>query len=181
MIMNLENNNGNIEIIKDAEGKSLVLVNDIRFKGRREIAWKEVEEYLKEYVGNCYEILETSKKIYIGGDFPGEFAHSEDAKSLKGANAKAKANAAQAIKELIQIATNERCSEDFHKKHGNKAKYGWYRYDTRFALPVYNDAGGLERYNIFTARILIRHDQDGRLYLYDILRTKKEASTPPGQ
>ena len=100
---------------------------------------------------------------------------------MKGANAKAKANAAQAIKELIQIATNERCSEDFHKKHGNKAKYGWYRYDTRFALPVYNDAGGLERYNIFTARILIRHDQDGRLYLYDILRTKKEASTPPGQ
>ena len=28
------------------------------------------------------------------------------------------------------------------------AKYGWYRYDVRFAIPVYSDAGELERYNI---------------------------------
>ena len=173
--MNLENRNGNIEIIKDAEGRSLVIVNDIRFKGRRGINWKEVENYLREYVGKCYEILESAEKVYIGNDFPGEYCFSQDSKTLKETNAKAKTNATLAIKELIQIATNKRFTEDFENKHKNKAKLGWYRYDTRFALPVYNEDGILERYNIFTMRLLVRHAKDGKLYLYDILRTKKEA------
>ena len=63
-------------------------------------------------------------------------------------------------------------------KHKNKAKFGWYRYDTRIALPVYNDVGELERYNIFKLRMLVRHDADGKMYLYDFLRTKKETSSP---
>ena len=176
--MNLENRNGNIEIIKDAEGKSLVIVNDIRFKGRQGIDWMEVEEYLKEYVGICYEIIESSEKVYIGADFPDEFCHSKDTKVLRGANAKAKANAAQAIGGLIQIASKKAFAEDYRKKHKNKAKYGWYRYDSRFALPVYTETGVLERYNIFSVRLLIRHDQDGCMYLYDVLRTKKETGKP---
>ena len=56
----------------------------------------------------------------------------------------------------------------------------WYRYDVRFGLPVYNQEGKLERYNIFSARMLVRCDADGKLYLYDIVRTKKETSTPSG-
>ncbi len=128
--MELNDKNGNIEILKDADGKSLVIVNDIRFKGRQGIAWKEVEKYLKEYVGMCYEIIETSERIYIGADFPDEFCHSKDTKVLKGGNAKAKANAAQAIEGLIQIASNKTFSEDYNKKHKNKAQYGWYRYDS---------------------------------------------------
>lgn len=64
--MKLDNKNGNIEIIKDADGRSLVIVNDIRFRGRQRIDWKDVELYLKEYIGNCYEILETSEKVYVG-------------------------------------------------------------------------------------------------------------------
>lgn len=84
--MKLENNNGNIEIIKDAEGKNLVLVNDIRFKGHRKIDWVEVEKYLKEYIGKHFEILDTSERIYIGTDFPNEFSHSKDTKNLKGTN-----------------------------------------------------------------------------------------------
>ena len=34
-------------------------------------------------------------------------------------------------------------------------------------------------YNIFKGRLVIRHAQDGKLYLYDILRIKKETSKPP--
>ena len=49
-----------------------------------------------------------------------------------------------------------------------------YRYDTRFALPVYGDDGNIERYNIFRGRLLIRHASSGRKYLYDILEIKKE-------
>ena len=37
---------------------------------------------------------------------------------------KAKANAAQAVGELIQIAANKSASEDYKGKHGAQAKYG---------------------------------------------------------
>ncbi|MFR1307861.1 MAG: hypothetical protein ACLSCO_02515 [Gallintestinimicrobium sp.] len=60
-----------------------------------------------------YEIEAYSEKIYIGTDFPGEYAHSKDTKALAGANAKAKANAAQAIGELIRTAVNKSESEDY--------------------------------------------------------------------
>ena len=97
---------------------------------------------------------------------------------LKGPSLKAKANAVQAVGELIQIAENKSISSDYNAKHGKKAKFGWYRYDTRLALPVYGDAGEIERYNIYKLRMLVRHDEDGKMYLYDFLRTKKETSSP---
>lgn len=168
----------NVNIIYDTEGKKIVLINDIRFKGKKKEEWDEVEEYLKEYVGKYYEIAETSEKIYIGKEFPDEFAHAKDKMTLKGTNLKAKANASQAVGELIQIAINKSEAPDYKMKHGDKAKHGWYRYDTRLALPVYDDIGELVSYNIFKMRMLVRHDKDGKLYLYDFLRTKKETSSP---
>ena len=171
----------NINVISDETGKSIVLINDVRFKSRRTIDWEQVEECLKEYIGNCYEILETSEKVYIGADFPDEFCHSQDKVQLKGANEKAKANMVSAIGDLIKVATNKSVSEDFDKKHRAKAKYGWYRYDTRFGIPSYNSEGELERYNIYSARMLVRCDENGKLYLYDLVRTKKETSSPSEQ
>ncbi len=56
------------------------------------------------------------------------------------------------------------------------AKNGWYRYDSKFGLPVYDENGEIERINIFNASLLIRHANDGNLYLYDILNIKKETS-----
>lgn len=97
---------------------------------------------------------------------------------LKGPNLKAKADASQAVGQLIQIADNKTIAIDYNSKHKNKAKHGWYRYDTRLALPVYNDEGELIRYNIFKLRMLVRCDKDENLYLYDFLRTKKETSSP---
>lgn len=167
-----------ISIIQDENGKSIVLINDVRFKSRRNIDWERVEEYLKEYIGNCYEITETSEKVYIGSDFPDEFCHSTDKIRLKGPNERAKANMSSAIGELIQIATNKAEYEDYGKKHKSKAKNGWYRYDTRFGIPVYNEDGELERYNIFGTRMLVRCDADAKLYLYDFVRTKKETRSP---
>ena len=93
---------------------------------------------------------------------------------FKGTVAKAKANAAQAIPEMIEIASNGIFEENRKSKHGRDAKNGWYRYDTRFALPVYGEDGNVERYNIFRGRILIRHASSGKKYLYDILEIKKE-------
>ena len=168
--------NRSISIIRDEAGKSIALINDIRFKSRRSIDWNEIENYLKQYVGECFEILETAETVYIGTDFPDEYAHSKDTKNVKGVNEKAKANAITAVGELLEIATGKTEFPDYNNKHGNRAKYGWYRYTTRFGIPVYSEDGVLERYNIFRARILVRRDEDGKLYLYDVVTIKKETS-----
>lgn len=170
--------NKNVNIITDPDGIKIAIINDIRFRSRREVDWKKVEEYLKEYIEQCPIIMETSEKIYIGSDFPDEFSHSNDTKKLRGANIKAKANMTPAIGELVQIATDKAEYPDFDKKHGMKAKYGWYRYTTRFGIPVYGEDGEVERYNIFSTRMLVRCDKDRKLYLYDFVRTKKETSRP---
>lgn len=142
--------NKSVSIITDLDGSKIALIDDIRFKSRKGIDWNEVEKYLKEYIGEYFEISETSEKIYIGSDFPDEFSHSNDTKGLKGANMKA------------------------------KAKFRWYRYNTRFGIPVYDADGNLERYNIFATRMLVRCDADGKFYLYDLVR-KKETSKPHEQ
>ncbi|MDY5957507.1 MAG: hypothetical protein SPJ22_10300, partial [Frisingicoccus sp.] len=131
------------------------------------------------YVDNCYEVVETSDHVFIGADFPEELKGSDDTKRLFGTNAKAKANATQGIPLLLQCATNRRWQENFKVKHKIDAKFGWYRFTTRFALPVYcNESGEVERFNVFRIEMLIRHAADGNLYLYDMVNIKKETSTP---
>ena len=51
----------NINIIVDADGNRLVLINDVVFKGKRNVNWDEVKTYLEQYVGDYYEIEETSE------------------------------------------------------------------------------------------------------------------------
>lgn len=51
-----------VDIIKDADGKSIVAIIDLRFKGRRSVDWNVVEDSLKEYIGECTEITETSDR-----------------------------------------------------------------------------------------------------------------------
>ncbi|MBR6529150.1 MAG: hypothetical protein IKT62_03845 [Firmicutes bacterium] len=46
-----------------------------------------------------------------------------------------------------------------------------------FALPVFDDMGNIERYNIFNVIIVVRHDSNGKMYIYDIINIKKETST----
>ena len=177
------NNNvyGHASVIKDEKGNPIVIINDIRFMGRQGIDWKDVEEYIWQYVGESYEILETADVIYVGDDFPNELKGSNDTIRLKGAQAKAKANATTEVPLLLKYATNKRWQENFKTKHGTDAKYGWYRFTSRFALPVYSDSGNLERYNIFRIEMLVRHASDDKLYLYDMVNVKKETGTPSQQ
>lgn len=58
----------NVFVIKDADGNNIVMINDIRFKGKRSINWDEVKAYIEEFVGNDYTIAETSDVVYIGSD-----------------------------------------------------------------------------------------------------------------
>ena len=162
--------NRNVNIITNVDGKKLVLINNICFKGKRQIDWNDVKQYLEGYVGDYYEIAENAEHIFIGSKLPEEYTESESRKSLIGANT------ATAIPELIQIASNPAFAENRKEKHNKNAKYGWYRYDVRFALPVY-DENVLVRYNIFHARLLINHAENGRKYLYDILIVKRNEQT----
>lgn len=143
----------NVSVIQDADGNNIVMINDIAFKGKCSVEWSDVEKYLRRYVGDIYRIAETEDIIYIGTDLPDEYSGSNYTKHIKGTIAKAKANAAQAIPEMIEIATSKTFEDNKKNKHSRHAKNGWYRYDTRFALPVYDENGDVERYNVFSARL----------------------------
>ena len=68
----------NVNIVTEYDGNKVIIISDIRFKGKTREEWEEVEEYLKEYIGTCYEIAESADKIYIGKEFPDEFVHGKD-------------------------------------------------------------------------------------------------------
>ena len=165
-----------VNVAEDLDGNKIVFIHDVKFKGKRSIKWTDVEDYLKQFIGESYVIEDTKDMIYIGTDFPDEYAHSEYTTALKGVNAKAKANAAQGVPELIEIATEKEYRENSKEKHSKDAKFGWYRYLSRFAMPVCDDNGEITGYNVFHVIMVVRHAQDGKLYLYDIVNIKKETS-----
>ena len=72
-----------------------------------------VEQYLKRFVGESFVISETADIVYIGADLPDEYAHSEYTHILRGANAKAKANAIQGVPEIVEIASEKRYTENY--------------------------------------------------------------------
>ncbi len=170
----------NISIIRDTDGHKIVLINEIRFKGKRSINWEEVREYLKSFVGEFYKIADTEDIVYIGQDLPDEYTGSEYTYSLKGTAAKAKANAAQGLGEMLEIAADGSFTPNRKAKHAVDAANGWYRYESRFALPVYGEDGEIDRYNVFRVYMIIRHDLNGMKYLYDVINVKKETSNPLG-
>lgn len=167
----------NITVVKDADDRDIVLINDILFKGKRRIDWDDVRDYLKSYVGDVYQMSDSKESVYIGADLPNEYTGSEYTYSLKGMHAKAKANAAQGLPEIIETATGGNYRKNNEEKHARNAKYGWYRFDSRFALPVYGNDGEIERHNVFHTSLLVRHDEGGKKYLYDIIDIKKKRAT----
>ncbi|MCR4850788.1 MAG: hypothetical protein K5870_05965 [Lachnospiraceae bacterium] len=132
-------------VVFDELGRGIVIINDIRFVGRQNINWDDVEMYLRDYINMNYEVLDSADVIYIGSDAPSEIKGSTDTSRLKGTLAKAKANAVTELPLLIQYAGNKRWQENYKLKHGKDAKFGWYRFTTRFALPVYDSCGELLR------------------------------------
>lgn len=172
--------NRNISIVQHSDGKYIVIINDRKLRGETKDDWKMVEEYLKGFILDHYEIIDAAETVYIGTEFPSEYSGSKSRLALRGARRKAKALAAQGIPEMIQFAENPRWEENRESKHRKDAKYGWYRYDVRFGIPVYTERTTyIERYNIFKAILLVKHAEDGKKYLHDLITIKKETSSPP--
>lgn len=161
-------------IITNERGQKIVEIDTIAFSGKRKIDWRGVEQYLKRYVGQSYLIDETNDLVYIGSDFPDEYANSNYSTRAFGTIGKAKANASQAIPRLIEIATNIVYRENSDEKHRHNAKFGWYRCTVRFTLPTCDEKGNVNGKNAFQGRMIIRFDEDGKKYLYDIIDIKKE-------
>ena len=40
----------NISVIEDLDGRKIVMIHDIRFRGKRKINWKEVEQYVASVI-----------------------------------------------------------------------------------------------------------------------------------
>ena len=155
-----------------------MVIPQIIFKGKRSISWKEVEKYLVRYIGKIFEVSETEDLILIDRMFVDEYTGSDYTNKLVGALPKVKANMSQGIPQMIEIATEKRWKEDFDSKHKNRAGKGWFRYNTRFAMPITNDDGEIIEYKIYQAVLIVRYSADEKLYLYDIQNIKKETRYP---
>ena len=167
-----------LAIIQDDDANKIVLIPDIIFVNKQNIDWNDVEAYLKQYVGEIVEIAESKDIIYFGKDFPDEFTSSNYTRKTKGARAKAKANSVQGIREMIEIATNKTFRDNHKTKHSSDAGNGWYYYTTRFALPIYDNETKTNLYNVYTGCLVVNCTSGGKMYLYDLVDIKKEASNP---
>ena len=49
----------NSEVVQDDEGKRIVVIHNIQFKGRQNIDWDSVENYIRRYIGQFVEIMDT--------------------------------------------------------------------------------------------------------------------------
>ena len=82
---NSNDERSSIDVIKDADGNKIVMINDIRFKGKRRVDWDDVKEYLKQFVGEVYEIAETEVIIMphleLYNYFSSEYRHYCDEQS----------------------------------------------------------------------------------------------------
>lgn len=169
---------GKPEIILDEKGNKIVLIPDIIFVNKQNINWKEVEIYLRQYVGEIVKIVETEDIIYLGKDFPDEYTGSKYTRKTKGARAKVKANASQGVREMVEIATEKTFRENHKEKHNSDAENGWYYYTTRFALPIYHNEKKTCEYNVYRGCLVVNCTSNGKKYLYDLVDIKKEASNP---
>lgn len=166
----------NIAVALDKKGHKIVVINNIMFYGKRRLPWNEVEKYLKRYIGQVVAVSETGENIHIASDFPDEFIHSQDTMAVRGPNAKAKANLVQGIYHMIQISRKTKEILNLKEKNSTKAKCGWNRYLTRFALPVMSSENIILYYNVYLATLIVRKDAKRQLYLYDVVHVKKEDS-----
>ena len=166
-----------IDVVSDETLGNIIKINNIIFRGRQNIDWKMVEIYLQKYIGMVVEL--SDEIIYIDKKFVEEYTGSLYTRKLRGSMAKAKANAAQGIVEMLKFAILKKTMENKKESHKKNAKKGWKYYKTRFAIPIYNEQTKEITFNVYRATLIVRFAQNGKAYLYDMQEIKKETSNPP--
>ena len=165
--------------MKHTNKKEIPRITTSFFKGKQTIQWNDVESYLKKYIGKSFTVEAYNDHIMFNSSSADEYCESRYTKQLRGALAKAKANAALIIPSLIVTAHNRRWTENKNIKHSRDASLGWYRYDVDFAMAVKGSTEANTRWNFYKATMVVRINNRG-LYFYDIIDIKKEARTLQG-
>ena len=167
--------------VRDVDGKNVVWISEniLSSKPKGQNIPDFIVDYLTSHVGEMYSILESGRRVYLGEDLPKEYAWSKYSQRIRGKNQrlyKDKAKAIAGIGEAINIATNRRWEPTKHPKNKD-AKYGIYKYDSKIAFPVYNEAGENTGVHAYDVTLVIRNASDGKKYLYDVQGIKKDAFT----
>lgn len=145
---------------------------------------KAAAAYLKALVNTekpFSTILADALPVYAGKDLPGEYKGSEYTLGMHRGLREVKMQAATNLGEMLLLAEDGEWRENVKDKHGKDAQNGWYRYKTRFAVPVLNARKAVDHYAVYGGVLLIRNDADGKSYLYDMVdvEKKKVISSPP--
>ena len=169
-----DNSGGEVRFSVREVGGETMPVLDIQNDTRD---YKVAEAYLKTLVDTEHPfatILVDAQPVYIGKDLPGEYKGSEYTHGLNSSTRQVKMQAATNLDEMLLLAENGEWRDNVKEKHKQDAKNGWYRYSTRFALPVLDIKKAVDHYTVYSGTLLIRNDADGKSYLYDLLDIKKE-------
>lgn len=169
------NNNTKYSVIYNDDGSfNKVRITDNIFENSEGKSIKKtIKDYLTQHIGEYADIIESGQRVYLGEDLPNEYAYSEYSKKLPTNRLLAKGRASSNLQEIIENASNRQWSKNKKAKHNQDAKYGFYKYDTKFSFDV---NGGEQNYS---ATVLIRNDVSGKKYLYDILNIKKIGNNLP--
>ena len=147
--------------IRTANGNDIVWIEDnIMKENKGEPTRQFIANYIAEHIGEVYTIIESGQGVYIGKDLPGEYTQSKYTTNILKNNSrilKAKNRAAASLGEMIEIGTNRRWEKTKHP-NSKDAKYGMYRYDTRFGFPVTNRNGEITHANVYKGNINITEE-----------------------
>jgi len=181
----LGSGNGNFDIAYTNKNEPVVVLKDNVFyddagNKKQGKPHEVIEEYIVNQVGKSFKIEESGQWVFIGDDLPGEYTQSEYTRKflLKHRNLlNVKNQSSQNFKEIIEIASDRKWSKNTKSKHNIDAKYGFYKYTSKVALPVKNISGDIIGSNIYDIELLIRNDADGKKYLYDIQNIRKNTNS----
>lgn len=164
---------------KFANGEKVVWIDNSGFTNSQLKDPNAIANYIAAHIGEVYKIIESGQSVYIGKDLPGEYTHSKYTSYLQKrspALLKAKNKATPALGEMIEIATNRRWEKTKHAA-SKDAKFGMYRYDTKFAFPIKDQRGNVTSVKAYDAELVIRNASDGKKYLYDIVNIKEDTAS----
>lgn len=105
-----------LEIVKDSEGNKIVLIQKFYFLINRTLNGNQWNNIWKSMWEKLWKQPKQREVVYIGKKFPDEYSGSLYTRKSKGARAKAKANAAQGIMEMIEIAAQKVFCENQKRK-----------------------------------------------------------------
>lgn len=167
---------------RNVNGENIVWIEDSGLTNKQLRDHQTVANYIAQHVGEMYTILESGMKVYLGENLPGEYTHSRYTSYLQKKNKsilKAKNKAVDGLGEMIEIASNRRWEATRHQT-SKDAKYGMYRYDSKFAFPIKDSSGKNVDVRAYDVELLIRNASDGKKYLYDIVNIKENTANVLG-